>query len=86
MTVSFKDLLKRQVDNLLSTDRNRPHVSLEQDLQNQFDRTLGDAIDPGRHEREAAREAASRERTRTQPGFGQFVQINGMAGQWEASS
>lgn len=82
--MSFKDLLKRQVDNLLSTDRNRPHVSLEQDLRNEFDRVVGDAIDPRREERETAREAASRERTRTQQGFGQFVTIDGIPGEWEA--
>ena len=64
--MSFKDILKRQVDNLLSSDRNRPHVSLEQDLREGFDQALGDAIDPGRDQREAEREAASRERIRTQ--------------------
>ena len=82
--MSFKDILKRQVDNMLSTDRNRPHVSLEQDLREGFDQALGDAIDPGRDQREAEREAASRERIRTQQGFGQFVQIDGIPGQWEA--
>lgn len=80
----FKDIFKRQVDNLLSTDRNRRHVSLERDLKNEFDRVLGDAIDPGREEREASRRAASIERTRTQPGLGQFVTIEGIAGEWEA--
>ena len=82
--MSFKDLLKRQVDNLLSTERDRPHPSLEEDLHQQFDQALGDAIDPGREQREAEREAANRERIRTQDGFGQFVQIDGIAGQWEA--
>jgi hypothetical protein len=82
--VSLRDLFKRQVDNLLSTERDRPHVSLEDDLRQQFDQALGDAIDPGRELREAEREAASRERIRTQAGFGQFVQIDGIAGQWEA--
>ena len=80
----FKDILKRQVDNLLSTERNRPHVSLERDLRGEFDRQLSNVIDPGREAREAAREAASIERTRTQQGFGQFVTIIGIAGQWEA--
>lgn len=80
----FRDILKRQVDNLLSTERNRPQVSLESDLREEFDRQLSNAIDPGREEREAARQAASIERTRTQEGLGQFVTIVGMAGQWEA--
>jgi hypothetical protein len=82
--VPFKDLLKRQVDNLLSTERNRPHVSLERDLRNEVDQALTDAIDPGREQREAAREAANMERTRTQEGLGQFVRIDGIAGEWEA--
>jgi hypothetical protein len=82
--VSFKDLFKRQVDNLLSTDRNRPHVSLEEDLRDQFDTAVGDAIDPGREQREAARRAADLERTRTQQGLGQVVQLSGIAGEWEA--
>jgi hypothetical protein len=80
----LKDILKRQVDNLLSTDRDRRQVSLEQDVQDEFDRVLTNAIDPGREEREAAQEAANLERVRTQAGFGQFVQIDGIAGDWEA--
>jgi hypothetical protein len=80
----FKDIFKRQVDNLLSTDRNRPNVSLERDVRNEFDRLLGDAIDPGREERETARRAADLERTRTQTGLGQFVQIEGIPGEWES--
>jgi hypothetical protein len=82
--VAFKDILKRQLDNLLSTDSNRPRVSLDEDLRQEFDLALGDAIDPGREQREADHEAASRERIRTQHGFGQFVQIDGISGQWEA--
>ncbi len=82
--MSFKDIFKRQVDNLLSTDRNRRHVSLERDLRDKLDDTIGDAIDPGRDEREAARRAADLEQTRTQQGLGQLVQIAGIPGQWEA--
>lgn len=80
----LRDILKRQVENLLSTERNRRHVSLERDVRDEFDRVLTNAIDPGREEREAARQAASIERTRTQPGLGQFVQIEGIPGEWEA--
>jgi len=82
--MSFRDLLKRQVENLVSTDRDQPNVSLEQDLQNQFDSALTNTIDPGHEQREAAREAEAIERTRTQPGLGQFVTITGIAGDWEA--
>ncbi|HSH21739.1 MAG TPA: hypothetical protein VK992_03865 [Candidatus Caenarcaniphilales bacterium] len=84
MLVPFKDIFKRQVEDLLSTDRNRRHVSLERDLRDEFDRVLGNAIDPGREQREAARRAADVERTRTQQGLGQFVQIDGIPGEWEA--
>lgn len=80
----LKDIFKRQVDNLLSTDRDRRPVSLERDLRHELDRVLGDAIDPGREEREAARQAAATEQTRTQQGLGQFVQIEGIPGDWEA--
>ena len=82
--MSFKDLFKRQVENLVSTDRDRPNVSLEQDLQNQFDRAVTNAIDPGREQREAAREAEAIERIRTQEGLGQFVTMVGIPGEWEA--
>lgn len=80
----LRDIFKRQVDNLLSTDRNRRNPSLGQELHNEFDRALGDAIDPGREQREAAQRAADIERTRTQQGLGQFVRIEGIPGEWEA--
>jgi hypothetical protein len=82
--VPLRDIFKRQVENLLSTDRNRGHVSLERDLHNEFDRVLTNAIDPGREQREAAQRAAGIERTRTQAGLGQFVTIDGIPGEWEA--
>jgi hypothetical protein len=77
-------MFKRQVDNLLSSDRDRPQVSLEDDLRTQFDQALSNAIDPDRERREAEREAANLEHIRTQKGLGQFVQIDGIPGQWEA--
>lgn len=80
----LRDIFKRQIDNLLSTERNRTHVSLEEDLRNEFDRAVGNAIDPGRGEREAARREADIERSRTQAGLGQFVTIEGLPGEWEA--
>lgn len=81
--MGFKDLLKRQVGQLLETDTGR-HTSLADDIRNELDRGVADAIDPGRELRESQERAADLERTRTQPGFGQFVQIDGLPGQWEA--
>ena len=81
--MSFKDILKRQVDSLLSTDRSGSQAP-EQDARSVFDRVLTDAIDPGRQEREAAQEAANLETIRTQPGLGHVVQIEGIGGEWEA--
>ena len=81
--MSFKDILKRQVDNLLSTD-SRNQVSLDDDLRKEFDRQLTNAIDPGREQREAAERAAEVERSKTQPGLGQSIEIVGIDGRWDA--
>jgi len=82
--VPFKDIFKRQVEDLFNTKSTQRNPSLGDDVRNEFDRVLGDAIDPGREEREAARRAADLERTRTQTGLGQMVRIDGLAGDWEA--
>jgi hypothetical protein len=80
----FKDILKRQVDNLLSTERDRPHASLGDDLRDAFDRQVSNAIDPGRETREAAQRQAEIDRAKAQPGLGQQIQIHGIPGQWDA--
>lgn len=82
VAVPFRDILKRQVDNLFSGASQQQ--SLENDVRNEFDRAVTDAIDPGREQREAARRAADQEQIRTQAGLGQMVQIDGIPGQWEA--
>jgi hypothetical protein len=80
----FKDILKRQVDNLLSTERDRAHVSLGDDLRSEFDRQVSNAIDPDREAREAAQRQAEIDRAKAQPGLGQQIEILGMPGQWDA--
>lgn len=80
----FRDIFKRQVEDLFNTKSTQVNPSLGEDVRNEFDKVLGDAIDPGREEREAARQAAELEEIRAQKGTGQVVQIDGLAGDWEA--
>lgn len=80
----FRDIFKRQVEDLFNTKSTQRNPSLDEEVRDEFDRVLGDAIDPGRDEREAARQAAELEQIRSQKGTGQPVQIDGLAGDWEA--
>lgn len=83
-SMPFKDIFKRQVEDLFNSKSKQRHPSLGRELNNEFERMLGDAIDPGREEREAAKRAAELDKVRREKGTGQPVMIEGIPGDWEA--
>ena len=80
----FKDIFKRQVEDLFKSKSEQRQPSLGRELNEEFERVLGNAIDPGRDEREAAKRAAQLDQVRREKGTGQPVRIEGIPGDWEA--
>src|SRR5687768_4060641 len=80
----FKDIFKRQVEDLFRSKSEQRHPSLGRELNDEFERVLDNAIDPGRDEREAAKRAAELDEVRRAKGTGQPVRIEGIPGDWEA--